>query len=165
MGEKGLKFGQWLLKTSLASGLLGALLWYGSQHSITVAQVNEAVASLPLVFVVLIEVFDKIADKNDYYNKLYTYAIGKQKSRIGAVLISLIFAGLGMFVVIWALTGTITMNIKAYTPAVFFTAGLISLYIFAPETGDDELLLWWWIGATIATHGQYITILPNFTFG
>ncbi|MFA4700140.1 hypothetical protein [Pyrococcus kukulkanii] len=164
MGERSLKVGQWMLKTALASGLLGGLLWYGAQHSITIAQVNEAVASLPLAFVALIELFDKIADKNDYYNKLYSYAIGKQKSRAGAVLISLLFAGLGMFVVLWALTGTITMNLKTYSPAIFFTAGLISLYIFAPETGDDELLLWWWIAATIATGGKYITILPNFAF-
>jgi len=164
MGVNGLKWGQWGLKTALASGLLGLLLSYAASKSVTIAQTNTALASIPLAFVILIEIFDKIADKNDFYNKLYAGAggmLGNRKSRAGAVLISLLFAGLGMFVIIWALTGTITLNIGTIGPANFFVAGLIALYIFAPETGDDELLLWFWLGATIATKGHYLTILPG----
>ncbi|NJD99525.1 hypothetical protein E3E26_06970 [Thermococcus sp. LS1] len=160
MGEKSLKFGQWVLKTGLASAFLGVLLWYGAEKSITVAQVNTALASVPLAFVALIELFDKIADKNDYYNRLYA-TFGAKKSRAGAILTSLFFAALGMFVVIWALSGTITMNLGTIGPENIFVAGLISLYIFAPETGDDELLLWAWIGATIATKGQYLVLFPQ----
>ncbi|NJE84355.1 hypothetical protein E3E23_00645 [Thermococcus sp. CX2] len=161
MGDtKGLKLGQWGLKTALASAFLGALLWYGAEKSVTVAQINVALASVPLAFVALIEIFDKVADKNDYYNKLYA-TFGAKKSRAGAILTSLLFAALGMFVVIWALTGTITMNIGTIGPENIFVAGLISLYIFAPETGDDELLLWTWIGATIATKGQYLVLVPQ----
>lgn len=164
MGEKGLKFGQWALKTALASGLLGLLLGYAAQKNVTIAQTNTALASIPLAFVIVIELFDKLADKNDFYNKLYagaTAMVGNKKSRAGAVLVSLLFAGLGMFVIIWALTGTITMNLGTVGPANLFVAGLIALYIFAPETGDDELLLWTWIGATIATKGAYLTIFPK----
>ena len=157
---KSLKWGQWALKTALASGFLGLVLWYGAEHNVTIAQTNVALASIPLAFVALIEVFDKIADKNDFYNSLYKQ-FGANKSRGSAVLMSLLFAGLGMFVVLWALTGTITTNIGSYGPANVFVAGIISLYIFAPETGDDELLLWAWIAATIATKGQYLAILPG----
>ena len=160
---KSLKWGQWLLKTALASGLLGLILHYGAEHSVTIGQVNTALASIPLAFVALIELFDKIADKNDFYNSMYKQ-FGANKSRGSAVLISLLFAGLGMFVVLWALTGTITMNLGDYGPANVVVAGLISLYIFAPETGDDELLLWAWIGATIATKGQYIALFPGWDF-
>lgn len=160
-----LKWGQWALKTALASGFLGLLLWYGAEKSITIAQTNTALASIPLAFVALIEIFDKIADKNDYYTSLYKQ-FGANTSRGSAVLTSLLFAALGMFVILWALTGTITMNLGSYGPANIFVAGLISLYIFAPETGDDELLLWPWIAATIATKGQYFALLPvwNFNF-
>ena len=157
---KSLKWGQWALKTVLASGLLGLLLWYGAEKSVTVAQVNTALASIPLAFVALIELFDKIADKNDFYNGLYKQ-FGANKSRGSAVLISLLFAALGMFVIIWALAGTITMNLGTIGPANILVAGIISLYIFAPETGDDELLLWAWIAATIATKGAYLTLLPG----
>jgi len=166
MGTRGIRWGQWGLKTALASGLLGLLLSYAASKNVTIAQTNVAFASIPLAFVVLIELFDKFADKNDFYNKLYAGvggALGNRKSRATAVLISLLFAGLGMFVIIWALTGTITMNIGTIGPANFFVAGLIALYIFAPETGDDELLLWAWLGATIATKGQYLSILPGHT--
>jgi len=157
---KGLKLGQWALKTTLFSGLLGLLLYYGAQESVTIAQTNQALASIPLAFVVLIEIFDKIADKNDYYNKLYAQ-MGAKRSRASGVVLSLLVAGLGMFVIIWALTGTITMNLGAIGAANVFVAGLIALYIFAPETGDDELLLWAWIAATIATKGAYLTIIPG----
>jgi len=148
-----------MLKTALASGLLGFLLYYAAEHSITIAQTTNALASIPLAFVLLIEIFDKVADKNDYYNALYKQ-FGAGKSRASGVLISLLFAGLGMFVIIWALTGTISFSLGAIGPANIFVAGLISLYIFAPETGDDELLLWAWLGATIATKGAYITLIP-----
>lgn len=162
MGERKLKMGQWLLKTALASGALGFLLMYAADHSVTIAETNVALASIPAAFVILIELFDKLADKNDFYNRLYAYAgnVGAGKSRASAVLVSLLFAGLGFMVVLWALIGTITMNIGSIGPANLFTAGLISLYIFAPETGDDELLLWAWLAATIATKGQYLSILP-----
>lgn len=164
MGTRGIKWGQWGLKTALASGLLGLLLSYAASKNVTIAQTNVAFASIPAAFVILIELFDKFADKNDFYNKLYAGAgnvLGNRKSRAGAVLISLLFAGLGMFVIIWALTGTITMNLGTIGPANFFVAGLIALYIFAPETGDDELLLWAWLGASIATKFQYFSILPG----
>ena len=160
---KSLKWGQWALKTALASGFLGLLLWYGAEHSITIAQTNTALASIPLAFVALIEIFDKIADKNDFYNALYKQ-FGASRSRGSAILISLLFAGLGMLVILWALTGTITMNLGSYGPANVFVAGIISLYIFAPETGDDELLLWAWIAATIATKGQYLSLFPGWDF-
>ena len=161
---KGLRWGQWGLKTALAAGFLGLLLEYGARHSVTIAETNQALASVPLAFVILIEVFDKLADKNDFYNKLYAGvggALGQKRSRASAILVSLLFAGLGMFLIIWALTGTISMNMNAITPANLFVAGLISLYIFAPETGDDELILWAWLGATIATKGAYITLVPK----
>ena len=166
MGDesKKLKAGQWALKTALASGFLGLLLWYAGQHSITVQQTTEAMASVPLGFVVLVELFDKIADKNDYYNKLYAGvygSLGKKKSRASAVLISLLFAALGMLGVMWAITGTMTLNIGDIGPANLFVSGLIGLYIFAPETGDDELILWFWIAATIATKGAFLSILPH----
>lgn len=160
---KSLKWGQWALKTALASGFLALVLWYGADHSVTVEQINTALASIPLAFVALIEIFDKIADKNDFYTSLYKQ-FGANKSRGSAVLTSLLFAALGMFVILWALTGTITMNLGNYGPANVFVAGLISLYIFAPETGDDELLLWAWIAATIATKGQYFALLPGWNF-
>lgn len=168
MGEeqqpKKLKAGQWALKTALASGFLGLLLWYAGQHSITVQQTTEAMASVPLAFVVLVELFDKLADKNDYYNKLYAGiygSIGKKKSRVGAILISLLFAALGMLGVMWAITGTMTLNIGDVGPANLFVSGSIGLYIFAPETGNNELILWFWTAATIATKGAFISILPH----
>jgi len=157
---RGLKWGSWALKSALASSALGFLLMYAAEHSVTVAQLNEAIASLPLAFILLIELFDKVADKNDYYNKLVGQ-FGAKQSRGTAVLIAILFAALGWFIVLWALAGTITLNIGSYTPASLVAAGLVALYVFLPETGDDELLLWLWIAATIATKGAYIAVLPG----
>lgn len=159
---KSLKWDQWLIKTALASGALGFLLMYAADHSVTIAETNVVLASIPAAFVILIELFDKLADKNDFYNRLYAFAgnMGVGKSRASAVLVSLLFAGLGFMVILWALTGTISMSLGTVSPANIFTAGLIALYIFAPETGDDELLLWAWLGATIATKGQYLSLFP-----
>jgi len=112
MEVKKLDFGKWLIKTILAGALLGLLFDYASKNSVTIEQTIKALASIPLAFVVLIEIFDKIADKNDYYNALMKQ-FGKQ-GRASGILISIIFAGLGLFVVLWALTGTITMNLGSY---------------------------------------------------
>jgi len=74
------------------------------------------------------------------------------------VFLGAIFGFLG---IIWALAGTITLNVGSISPAVIIVAGLLALYILAPETGDDEIIAYLWLGATIATMGKYLTLIPN----
>ena len=47
------------------------------------------------------------------------------------------------------------------SPAIIVVAGMLSLYILAPETGDDELILYLWLGATIATVAKYLNLIPT----
>ena len=44
----------------------------------------------------------------------------------------------------------------AYNAGTLLAAGIYALYIVAPETGDDELVLFLWLAAHVATGGAYL---------
>jgi len=50
----------------------------------------------------------------------------------------------------------LTLSLGAYSPAVLLWAAVIATYLMLPETGDDELLLWVWAAAQVATKFQYL---------
>lgn len=159
MDLKQINWGVWGVKTALSSLVLGGLFYLAAQNSVTVAETVAALASIPLPFVVLIELFDKVADKKDYYRKIYAQFGGKDNQG-AALLATLAMAILTFFTVVWALTGTMVVSVGSIGFATFFVAGLLTVYILAPETGDDELVLWAWLAATIATQGQYLVLFP-----
>lgn len=153
----------WLLKAGVVA-LLGAFL-LKSTGSTTVSDFTNAIASIPFIWVLAIEAFDKISDRFDYVKwsakVLYGKADADARGSMKAILVGLLFASLAFFGVLYLATGAITMNFGSLSPGVLAAAGIVALYIIAPETGDDELMLYLWLAATIATKGHYFTLLGN----
>ncbi len=140
------------LRWGLAAGFLGLLLYYGSQHAVTIQQTTVAMAKISLIFVVFVEVLDHYADMGKFYGKF----LGGRNS----ILSGLIIGGVGFAIVFWALTGTLRFS-GAAAPAAMLVAGFTALYIFAPDTGSDEWYFIVWLAANIATKFQYITFIPQ----
>ncbi|ALM76211.1 hypothetical protein [Thermococcus barophilus] len=145
----------YLIKLVLVAGLGGFLLRWATGQNITVNQYVEAIASTPIYVIIAIEVLDKLSDKMDY--EFLGFAYGS-KFGLNKVLMSLIIAGIGFVAVLYFMTGTITMTVGAYNTGILLAAATYALYIVAPETGDDELIFFLWLAATIATSGQYLGV-------
>ena len=146
----------WSVKMIATSLGAGAIFWYAGQHSVAFNEIISTFASVPLLIILLVEGIDKFVDMKDVLTSLY-----QQSS--GATGYALVFAGalLGFAGIVWALAGTLTLNVGSMSPAIIVVAGMLSLYILAPETGDDELILYLWLGATIATVAKYLNLIPT----
>ncbi|MCS3900835.1 hypothetical protein [Methanococcus voltae] len=146
----------WIIKMIATSLGAGAVFWYAGQHSIALNEIITTLASVPFLIILLIEGIDKFVDMKDVLTSLY-----QQSSGTTGYILVLAGAVLGFAGIVWALAGTLTLNVGSMNPAIIVVAGLLSLYILAPETGDDELILYIWLGATIATMAKYFILLPS----
>ena len=157
--EKKINLRDWIIKITLAGVALGAVFWYSSSQSITMSNIVQVIAQTPLGVIVAIEIIDRLFDKSDYtriYDKLTTsFTDTTQKYAVAIVVLALVYCG-----IVWVLSGSLTLAVGAIDASILVVAGLYSIYILAPETGDDELIFMLWMGATIATRGSYITLLP-----
>lgn len=136
-------------------GLVGGLaLKWATGQNVTVNQYVEAVAMTPIYIIIAIEILDKLSDKVDY--EFLGFAYGSRYG-VSKVIMSLLIAGIGFVAVLYFMTGTISMTVGAYNAGVLLAAATYALYIVAPETGDDELIFFLWLAATIATGGQYLS--------
>jgi len=153
----------WLLKTISVGVVLGAIFWYASHVSLTMADIVTTIAKTPLLLIFLIELVDKFVDMSDIYLRIYRSVgtVSGFDDTIKRVIVTLVVAGVGFLGILWVLTGTFTLALGALSAGPIVVSALYATYILAPETGDDELLLFIWLGATIATGGQYITIMPS----
>ncbi|ACV25397.1 hypothetical protein [Methanocaldococcus fervens] len=148
-----------LLKAVAFSIGMGAVFYYGAQQSVTFNEVVSAFASVPLLVIIVVELLDKAVDSMEVFNQLYsTYGGKSEYGKYAMTFIGMLIAFFGM---LWLVSGTITLNVGSMSPANLVVAALLSLYILAPETGDDELILFAWLGATIATFGKYLTLIPH----
>ena len=153
----------WLLKTVSVGAILGGIFWYSASVSITMAEIIATIAKTPLLLIFLIELIDKFVDMNDVYSRIYasTGRFSDIEDPAKKVLISLAISLFAFLGIIWALSGTFTLALGSLTAGPLIVSALYAVYILAPETGDDELLLFIWLGATIATGGQHIMIMPS----
>jgi len=148
-----LKTANWLVKLLIVVVIGGYSLMWAADKAVTVGDYVTAIAKTPIWLVVAIELFDKLADKKDYT----TWGIYMSRQWGGNSVLWGIVIGLIAFLgVLYIMTGTITMNMNAYSPGVFLAAMTFALYIVMPETGDDELILFLWLAAQVATKGQYL---------
>ena len=164
---KKLKTTQYALKLIISAVLGGLLLNYAMDQNATFADIVTSFAALPVEIVLFAELLDKFSDTLDF-RKLYVtyYDPEKKGSIITATLISLGAGALIFIAILYAITGTITLSIGNYTAGSLVAAGLAALYILLPETGDDELMLFGYLAATIATGGDYFnSILLAFALG
>jgi len=153
----------WLLKTVSVGLVLGGVFWYASHVSLTMSDIITTIAQTPFTIIILIELIDKFVDMRDIYTRIYTNvgSISGIDSSVKKIFVTLIVVGMSFFGILWALTGTFTLALGSISEGPLVVSALYAVYILAPETGDDELLFFIWLGATIATGGQYITLLPT----
>lgn len=143
----------YLIKLVLVGLIGGFVLRWATGQNITVNQYVEAVAMTPIYVIIAIEALDKLSDKMDY--EFLGFAYGS-KYGVNKVIMSLLIAGIGFVAVLYFMTGTISMTVGAYNTGVLLAAATYALYIVAPETGDDELIAFLWIAATVVTGGKYL---------
>ncbi|WP_367884207.1 hypothetical protein [Thermococcus sp. JCM 11816] len=162
--EKKVRTANWLIKVFVVALAGGLLLKYGADHSVTVEQFTQAVAATPLILIIGIEVLDKFSDRLDYKKVYWNFAQPKEYNfsvAMQSTLTAFAIAGGAAFIaVLYIMAGTITFSLGAYNPGILLAAALYALYIIAPETGDDELILFLWIAASVATKFQYFTLIP-----
>ena len=158
-----LSIGRWFIRILMGASMIGLLLMYGSSKNVTIAELAKVIANTSVVVVIAVELLDKIADKSVYvklYGRFYR-ATGVSPGTKSSMLVSIItpaVVSIGVFALtLYLVAGTLAFSLGAYSPAVILWAGAIATYIMLPETGDDELIAWAWLGATIATHGQYLS--------
>jgi len=155
----------WLLKVALV-GILGGILLHSS--SVQNATINDFVvsfASIPAIFILAAEAIDKISDRFDYTKISARIVFGKAdanaRGSMTAIIVGLILASLAFFGVLYLAAGMITLNMSSYSPGALLSAAIIALYIIAPETGDDELLLMLWLATQFATSFSNFTVLGS----
>lgn len=161
--QKKLNNVNYVIKLILVAVIGGFLLRFATGKSVTVDQFVEAVASTPVYLIIVIELLDKLSDKVDY--EFLGFAYGS-KYGVGKVTMSILIAGIGFVGVLYLMTGTIAFTTGAYNLGVLLAAGIYALYIIAPETGDDELIIFLWLAAQVATGGAFLgqaLSLPQFS--
>lgn len=159
---KKLSIGRWFVRVLMGASLIALLLMYGGSKNVTISELTKVIASTSVVVIIAVELLDKIADKSVYvklYGRFYR-ATGVAPGTRSSMLVSIItpaVVSIGVFALtLYLVAGTLALNLGAYSPAVILWAGTIATYVMLPETGDDELIFWAWLGATIATKGQHL---------
>ena len=156
-----LRWGRWFVRVFMGASMVGLLLMYGSSKNVTIAELTKVIASTNIFLVAGVELLDKVTDKSTYakmYGYVYKQWAGQKRNDLAGILSPIIVSVLVFLAVLYLVAGNLVFSLGAYSPAVILWAGAIATYVMLPETGDDELIAWAWLGATIATHGQY---LPN----
>ncbi|MBB6497848.1 hypothetical protein [Methanococcus maripaludis] len=144
----------WLPKAVIASAVVGLLLWWTGTQVVTISEIATSLSSIPFAVILLIEALDKFADVSGIYNKLIP------QNTSNHLLKSVVIGVIAFVAVLYGILGTISLSVGSLAAPALVAAGICAVYILAPETGDDELLLFLWIGATAATLGHNIAIIP-----
>lgn len=147
----------WLPKAVGASIVVGILLWWTGTQVVTISEIATSLSSIPFTVILLIEALDKFADISGIYGRILP------ESTSNHLLKSVVIGVIAFIAVLYGILGTISLSIGSIgsisAPALV-AAGICAAYILAPETGDDELLLFIWLGATAATLGANIALIP-----
>ncbi|AEK19729.1 hypothetical protein [Methanococcus maripaludis] len=148
-------FDVWLPKAFGASIVIGILLWWTGTQVVTISEIATSLSSIPFAVILLIEALDKFADVSGIYNKLIP------QNTANHLLKSVVIGVIAFVAVLYGILGTISLSLGSIAAPALVAAGICAVYILAPETGDDELLLFAWLGATFATLGANISLIPS----
>ncbi|WP_232500700.1 hypothetical protein [Methanococcus maripaludis] len=135
------------------------LMWYVMNNSVMGSDVVRGLAAVPFVFYLMAELLDTIVDMN----KVVYTPLFKNYSGYVAIGLTIITIVCMFFVTLWALSGSITLSIGSAGASSVVVAAIFALYLLAPNTGKEKLLLYLFVGASIATWGAYLSIIPSFT--
>jgi hypothetical protein len=147
----------WLPKAVGASIVVGLLLWWTGTQLVTVSEIATSISSIPFTVILLIEALDKFADVSGIYGRILPEGTSNH------LLKSVVIGVIAFIAVLYGILGTISLSlgsISSLSAPAIIAAGICAVYILAPETGDDELLLFIWLGATAATLGANISLIP-----
>ncbi|MBP2202165.1 hypothetical protein J3E07_001606 [Methanococcus voltae] len=144
----------WIPKAAAAALGIGVLLYWLNSQSVNISQITTAFSSIPVVVIIFIELLDKYADVGKMYSKIIPSGTSNY------LIKTVITAAIAGVAVLYATMGTIAITSGGITVPAIVSAAICAIYVIAPETGDDELLLYLWLGATVATFGSYISLLP-----
>lgn len=156
-----LRLGRWLARVIFGASMVALLLMYGSSRNVTVSELTKVIASTNVFLVAGVEILDKISDRSTYarmYGFVYQKWAGQRRNDLAGILSPILVSAFVFLSVLYLVAGNLSFTLGSYSPAVLLWSGTLATYVMLPETGDDELIAWIWLGATIATHGQY---LPN----
>lgn len=149
-----LKQTNYWVKTAVVVLIGGFIARWAISNNATVQEYFAAIAQTNILIIAGIELLDKISDKFDY-TKMFQAMYKKETnlSWLGGILLGL----LSFLAVLYVMAGTISMSFGSYSVGVVLAAATYALYIIMPETGEDELILWIWAIAQVATGGAYLT--------
>ncbi|NJE48410.1 hypothetical protein [Thermococcus sp. 9N3] len=157
---KKLMWGRALMKSAFAVAMMALLFYYTKDKNVTVAAFLQAVSGTSLAVVLVFEAIDHFTDKSDYTNLYWSVGARLRGGTFGAVLGALVVSAVIFFAVLVAVTGTVAFSLGQYNPATILWAGMVATYTMLPNTGDEPLLLYIWLAASIVTHN--FVLLPAF---
>jgi len=140
--------------------MMALLFWYTKDKNVTVAAFLDAVSATSLAVVVVLEAIDHFTDKSNYTNLYWAVGSRIRGGTAGAILGALIVSAVIFFAVLVAITGTVSFSLGQYQPATILWGGIVATYTMLPNTGDEPLLLYIWLAASIVT-GNFV-LLPAF---
>ena len=146
-----------IIKGLITAACFTAIFWFGIQQSVVFSDVVSALASIPLFVVLAVELIDKFVDKRDMIDRFGSY--GNNQSQ--QYLLMFLGTGITFLAIVWAITGSLTLGLGSVSPALLVVAGLIAVYVIAPETGPTEFIFWAWVASQVITQGSHLVFIPQ----
>ena len=119
--------------------LLGLAFWIGSENSLTIAQITDALARMPVWVVVFGLVLDYWLDVGALYKRVLG---NKRKGRFVYTVLITAFTAL---VIAWVLVGITGLS----GPLGLFIGLMFALAVLLPRTGTSAVIAWAYIAALI----------------
>ncbi len=139
-----------------AIGVLTVFLWYACEHSITFADLTNAIAGIPLLAVVLLWLFDIAVDTGKVYSKI----ANKYTGLVSSIFFLVFFAAFTG--IIYALLIAAGASASAVT---ILTAMVFAFIVVMPRTGTSVWILYVWIAASLVTGFAHFVLIPTIFAG
>ena len=157
---KKLMWGRALMKSAFAVAMMALIFWYTKDKSVTMSAFLDAVSATSLAVILVFEAMDHFTDSSNYTNMYWAVGSRIRGGTVGVVLGALVVSAVIFFATLVAVTGAVSFSLGQYQPATILWAGAVATYAMLPNTGDEPLLLYIWLAASIVT-GNFV-ILPAF---
>ena len=133
----------WLAQ-NLGVHLLGVFLfylalWIGSENSLTMAEVTQGLANMPVWVPTFALVLDYLFDVGNIHKR----ALGRR--RAGRFIYTVVITAFAALVVAWVLTGISGLS----GPLGLFIGVMFALVVLLPKTGTSAVIAWVYIAALI----------------
>ena len=119
--------------------LLAFAFWVGAKNSLTIAQVVEALAHMPVWAVVFGLVLDYWLDVGGLYKR----ALGNKRK--GRFIYTVLITSFTALVIAWVLVGISGLS----RPLGVFLGLMFALVVLLPRTGTSAVMAWAYIAALI----------------